>query len=167
MSISDCSAVPVRGLPEIHSSAGTVQRVRIAKAFTDGVSEPLGIRTESRIRVDRGRPSLEATRAAYLLAFAAFGWRYICQPTLDPLRLLFRGSYGESVRILTMTDYGAHPTRRQLWVVREPDERRCVIVAYGERQVFLPMLNDPRTLEDLSLAYVRIPTRQTWRAAPL
>lgn len=148
------TADSVTGLPAIYRSMGTMRSVRMKRHFPIGDVETFNIRIESRIRLNYGPPTVEPARTAYLVAFAAFGWRYICQPALDPLRDLFRGRSADRVPILRMTDRDAHPTRRQVWVVREPFGHRCVVVGYGTEQIVLPILDDPRTLDDLWHTFV-------------
>jgi hypothetical protein len=105
-----------------------------------------------RINADRARTSW--IRAAYIVAFARFGWRYIAQPALDLMRRHFKDPASVTLPILSMTHPDGDPTRREIWIIREPIERRCVMVVLGQRRVLLPLPDDNRSLEDLSHAWV-------------
>jgi hypothetical protein len=105
-----------------------------------------------RINPDRARVSW--IRAAYIAAFARFGWRYIAQPALDPMRRHFTDPASVTLPILSMTDPQGDTTRREIWIVEEPAERRCVMVVLAQHCVLLPLPDETRSLETLSLGWV-------------
>ena len=72
---------PKRSDPRQHAEmAKTLQQW----AAGDRPGGPMGFELTRRVQVVRAQ--LSWVRAAYLVAFAALGWRYICTPYLDPLR---------------------------------------------------------------------------------
>ena len=74
----------------------------------------LTLRIQPRMRINRNRARISWIRAAYIVAFASFGWRYILQPALDPLRAQFQNPDNITLPILSMWDPDADTTRRQV-----------------------------------------------------
>src|SRR6185369_16957261 len=93
-------------------------------------------------------------RAAYVVAFARFGWSYLFQIALDPMRRHFRDPTTAELPILSMTDPDADTARREIWILERPVEKQCVAVVIGQYTVILPLPNDTRSLDDLSRAWV-------------
>lgn len=107
-----------------------------------------------RMRINPDRARVSWIRAAYIIAFAQFGWRYIAQPALNPMRRHFTDPTSVTLPVLSMTDPHGDTARREIWIIQEPAERRCVMIVLGQRRVLLPLPDDTRSLEDLSRAWV-------------
>jgi len=106
------------------------------------------ITPQARYSPDHARISW--VRTGYLAAFALFGWRYILQPALQPVRDQLMDPAAVSLPPLSMYIPDGDPGRREIWVVKEPAERRSLLVLSGRHGVFLPLPDDNRTLSQLA-----------------
>ena len=107
-------------------------------------------------RTSLTRAQLSYLRAAYLVAFAALGWRYVLGlPHLNLLRAQLADPDAALLPPLDLLDPGAPAERRQLLIVREPAELRSLTVVLGRYTVFLPWIEDPQPFEDLAAALKR------------
>lgn len=91
-------------------------------------------------------------RTAYLAAFALFGWNYILQPALQPIREQLMNSSTITLPLLSMYDPNGDPGRHEIWTIKQPTEHRSLLVIAGQQGMFLPIPNDPRTLRNLLVA---------------
>lgn len=93
------------------------------------------------IRHNAQKEYLSWLRAAYLAAFAALGYRYICSPALEVVRRQIKAP-NETLSPQTSatdTDTARDPGFRRMMLAREPT--RCIIVQFGARILFLPNLS--------------------------
>jgi hypothetical protein len=116
-------------------------------------------RLTKRVAVMRAR--LSWVRAAYLAAFAAFGWQYVFQPYLNPLRAQLADPAASLLPPLALFEPDASPERRQLLIVQEPHELRSLAVVLDRYTVFLPSPEDPQPFEALSTALAQFPVAPT------
>lgn len=123
----------------------------IERANAPTVAAEIGARLEAspteltvsfRERFEPRRASLSWLRAAYLAAFAAFGYRYVLSPPLALVRQQLADPATPLMRPVVLRDMSAPRERRDLLVVTRPTEERGVAVAMGERVVFLPWIDD-------------------------
>ena len=105
---------------------------------------------ESRLRYFPDHARVSWIRTAYLTAFALFGWKYILQQKLQPIREQLANPTAVTLPLLNTYDPGRDPGRHEVWIVKEPAEHRSLLVVRGEHGVFLPLPNDPRSLEELA-----------------
>jgi hypothetical protein len=125
---------------------------------------PMGFELTKRVHVVRAR--LSWLRAAYLVAFAALGWRYMYMPYLAPLRAQLADPDATLLPPLALSDPGAVPDRRDLVVVQEPHELRSFAVVLGRYTVFLPGLEDPQPFMSLASALSSSAVQLTSPGAP-
>lgn len=155
MHMSGTTGMLLIGVPAANNRADVNRMTEILDSYASpDATDTLSFLIQPRMRFDRNRARVSWIRAAYIVAFARFGWRYILQPTLDPLRAQLQNPDKITLPVLSLWDPTADPQRREVWVVKEPVELRSVMVVYGGHQVFLPVLNDSRTLIELSQAIV-------------
>lgn len=114
------------------------------------VDGPLGFRVAENISVRRAR--LSWVRAAYLVAFAALGYRYAFQAQFAQLRAQLADPDAEILPPLGMIDAEAPADRRQLLLVREPAELRSLAVVMGQHTIYLPALEQPRPFQETAAA---------------
>lgn len=153
--MSGTTGMLLTGVPAANNPADIERMAEVmASHVGSDATAPPTLQITSRMRVDLDRARLSWIRTAYIMAFAAFGWRYLFQPSLDELRAQLRHPHNATTPILSMTDPDAGPTRRELWVIKEPFEKRSLVVACGAHLVFLPVLRDSRTLNEQSQALV-------------
>jgi hypothetical protein len=90
-------------------------------------------------------------REAYLVAFAVFGYRYILDPALEPVRQQLARPREQLISTFKVEDRKHGADLRLFSVINEPDWLRSVAIQFGHRTVFLPQLGDPdlyRRLDD-------------------
>jgi HNH endonuclease len=103
-----------------------------------------------RLRYFPDRARVSWIRAAYLAAFALFGWRYILQPALQPVRDQFQHPQAVTLPRLSMYNPQADPDRHELWIIKQPAEHQSLLAVWGQHGVFLPLPNDTRSVEELA-----------------
>jgi hypothetical protein len=79
-----------------------------------------------------------------------FGWKYILQPALQPIREQLMNPSTITLPMLSTYDPNGDPGRHEIWAIKQPTEHRSLLVISGRQGVFLPVPNDPRSLEELS-----------------
>lgn len=97
-----------------------------------------------------GHARVSRIRTAYLAAFALFGWSYILQPALVPVREQLANPATLTLPPLTVDDPDGEDERRVIWLIEEPVEHRSVLVLFGQHGVFLPVPDDARTLAQVA-----------------
>jgi len=151
------SGISIGGLPKnTHPSkhAAVVDYMeRLAKERpSDGTSFRLSFRRRwAPADVDAGW-----LRAAYLVAFASLGYRYILRAELDPVRAQIQDPDGNHAPRAVLMDHRLPSTERHLRIVERPRTLRSVMVAMGRRAVFLP---GPQINPDF---YEQLAARKIW-----
>jgi len=82
-------------------------------------------------------------REAYLVAFAVFGYRYMLDPALEPVRQQLARPREQLISTFKVEDRKHGADLRLFSVINEPDWLRSVAIQFGHRTVFLPQLGDP------------------------
>ena len=95
-------------------------------------------------------------RSAYLVAFAAFGYRYILRPQINIVREQIRRPDIELAPRAVMFDASLDPGSRQLALIERPRTLESVYVTIGRFAVLLPGLSNDRDV------YVQIASRKRW-----
>jgi hypothetical protein len=142
------------GIPKANNPADLGRLVAAMDRHVGPDAPEFSMQLMPRQRVNRDRARVSWIRAAYIIAFARFGWNYVFQNALEPMRRHFKDPTSATLPILSMTDPGADPARRELWLIKEPIAQQCIMVVMGQQRVLLPLPADPRSLEDLSTAWV-------------
>lgn len=83
-------------------------------------------------------PDVSILRAAYLAAFALFGYRYILRPLLDPVREQIRQPAEKIIPYSLTPIRDAEDSERTIGYVYEPEWARSLMVQIGPFRVFLP-----------------------------
>jgi HNH endonuclease len=138
------------GVPEINNPADVELTDEHMRMLSETRSKDFRFAVSPRVKYLPDRARVSWIRTAYLAAFAFFGWKYILQPTLQPIREQLMNPSAVTLPSLSMYDPNGNPGRRELWVVKEPAEHRSLLVISGRHGVFLPLPNDPRSLEELA-----------------
>jgi len=150
----DAAGMYMAGVPKANNQADLDRMVEALDRHVGTGATGLSFQITPRTPLFPDRARVSWIRAAYIVAFARFGWRYILQPALQPMREHFLDPTGMELPILSMTDPDADPARREFWIIREPFDRRSVFVVMGQQTVILPLPRDPRSLEELSRSWV-------------
>ena len=88
------------------------------------------------VNVSRARSSL--IRAAYLAAFAVFGWPYILNRNAETLRASLKDPTLNSALLFINVNATASNDTRAFLIVTDPADLACVAVTIGKRTVMLP-----------------------------
>lgn len=81
-------------------------------------------------------------RSAYLVAFAALGYRYIFQSRLEAVRRQLRAPTEEIIETFSVVLPKAKRDERRFIFVQTPSHLRGLLLQTGRRVVFLPWLDD-------------------------
>jgi hypothetical protein len=144
----------VVGVPRANNQADLDRTAEAMHQYVEPGATGFSFQLTPRMRLDANRARVSWIRAAYVVAFARFGWRYILQPALQPMRAHFQHPASGDLPILSMTDPDADPTRREIWIINEPVKNQGVLVSMGQHSVILPLPNDPRSLDELSRSWI-------------
>jgi hypothetical protein len=93
--------------------------------------------------------SISWLRSAYLIAFAALGYRYILNPALAIVRQQIANPKETHIRCFSTLLPGADPATRIISFVERPVELVSVLVQMGRHIVLLPHPDDPLIYERL------------------
>jgi hypothetical protein len=98
--------------------------------------------------------NLSIIRAAFLAAFAVFGWEYALRAVFDPLRAQIQNpTIKDLVKVLVQREPNEDRARRVMLLVSEPVELACIAVAIGETTVLLPHPYAMVTFAELAEAF--------------
>ncbi len=92
---------------------------------------------------NRRRAEVAALRAAYLAAFAFFGYNYIIDPALNIVRQQIAEPDTEIIKHFTMPARSTSESENMIGIVAGPVEYRCVVVKFGDSAVLLPPVGVP------------------------
>jgi hypothetical protein len=87
-------------------------------------------------------------RSAYLVAFAALGYRYIAREVMDPIRRRIANPASTDLEYFSITNPRAKPTQRQILRIDLTRELDSVVVQMGRHVVFLPGFRAGQNLYD-------------------
>jgi hypothetical protein len=100
---------------------------------------------------DNARAQAGWLRAAYLIAFAAFGYRYILRPQLDVVRRQVADPDNVYIDRYVLHGHDRPKESRYLGAIERPRSLRAVAVVMGDHFVFLPGFErSPRIYENLA-----------------
>ncbi len=114
----------------------------------EGISGRIGFRFIEHVSPTRAR--LSWVRAAYLAAFAAFGWRCVLMSYLNPVRAQLANPTASILPPLALRAPEAPRERRELLIVQQPEELRSIAVVLGRYTVFLPSFVNPQPVDALA-----------------
>ena len=137
-------------VPEINNPADLERMEEHRRMLSETRSTDFRFTVTPRLRYFADRARVSWIRTAYLAAFALLGWKYILQPVLQPVREQLMNPSTITLPLLSMYDPNGDPGRHEIWVIKQPTEHRSLLVICGQRGVFLPVPNDPRSLEELA-----------------
>jgi hypothetical protein len=99
-------------------------------------------RTTFDVAIDERRLAIGWMRAAYLIAFAALGYRYILQLALDRVRRQILDPNADEFIAPIAIDLDAPDDRRVLFLTENSEGFGGLLVCFGKRRVWLPHLDD-------------------------
>jgi len=150
MHVTGHTGMFLMGLPKINNPAGLVRMEEHMRMLSETRSTDFRFTVTPRLKYFPDRARVSWIRTAYLAAFALFGWKYIMQPALQPIREQLMNPSTITLPLLSMYDPKGDPDRHELWAIKQPTEQRSLLVISGRHGVFLPVPNDPRSLEELA-----------------
>ena len=137
-------------IPQINNPAAVELAIEHMRVLSETRSTDFRFTVTPQVRYHPDRARLAWIRAAYLAAFALFGWTYILQPALQPIRDQLRNPSTPGLPPLSMYNPDGDPDRREIWIIKRPAEHQSLLVVAGQHGVFLPLPNDPRSLDELA-----------------
>lgn len=142
-------AIMMSVVPKANNPRDVTEMTETLTKWADaGVGGSIGFRFLERL--SPAAASLSWVRVGYLAAFAALGWRYAFLECLNPLRGQLAAPEETILPPLSFFDPAAPPGRRQLLLVEEPAEMRSLAVVLGRHTVFLPRVEEPRTMDEIA-----------------
>jgi hypothetical protein len=101
-------------VPQINNPADLDLMEQHMRALSQTGSTDFRFTVTPRLRYFPDRARVSWVRTAYLAAFAVFGWRYILQPALQPLRDQPQNPLAVTLPRLSMYNPEADPSRQHL-----------------------------------------------------
>jgi hypothetical protein len=153
------------GIPKINNPTDIQRMEEHMRMLSEAWTTDFGITVTPQLRYSPDRARVSWIRTAYLAAFALLGWKDVLQPALQPIREQLMNPSTVTLPPLSMYDPNGNPDRHELWFIKEPTEHQSLLVVCGQHGVFLPVPNDPRSLEELSRvlgARVDMPVRHSF-----
>jgi hypothetical protein len=138
------------GVPQINNPADMDLMEQHMRMLSETRNTDFSFTVTTRLRYFPDRARVSWIRTAYLAAFALFGWRYILQPTLQPIRDQLKNPSAVTLPLLSTYNPDGDPGRHELWVIKQPSDHQSLLAISGRHGVFLPLPNDPRSLEELA-----------------
>jgi hypothetical protein len=136
--------------PKINKPGDVPILVEHMQKLSETGNADFGLGIAPRLRYFPDRARISWIRAAYLAAFALFGWKYILQTALNPIREQLMNPLPITLPPLSMYAPDGDLGRREIWVIKEPAEYQSLLVVAGQHGVFLPLPDDPRSLAELA-----------------
>lgn len=137
-------------VPDMNKPADAERMEEHMRELSTTRSTDFGIAITPRAKYSPDHARISWVRTGYLAGFALFGWRYILQPALQPIRDQLMNPSAVTLPALSMYVLDGDPGRREIWVVKKPVERRSLLVMCGQHGVFLPLPSDSRNLAELA-----------------
>lgn len=139
----DDSAIVFGGVPAANKQGAAEESTRVMERWSSEGAEGRSIRIELREPFSLRKADIAAVRAAYLTAFALFGYSYILNPELDVIRDQLSQPDAEIMTPLpTVFSPNGDRNRREVLVVSDPDWfQRAMAITIGRCAVFLPSRN--------------------------
>jgi hypothetical protein len=131
--------ITVGGLPDRNSPDTTAAHLAALDAMV-GPAVPAQRLTFTfpRHRFERSTVAAGWLRAAYLLAFAKFGYRYALRSLFVPVRDQIADPTSAAIDSFYYFNLNAAPARRSMIAVAEPEPLRSLAVVNGRHLVYLP-----------------------------
>jgi hypothetical protein len=126
-------------VPEINNPAELERMEEHMRMLSETRNSDFGFTVTPQLRYFPDRARVSWIRTAYLAAFALFGWKYILQPALQPIREQLMDPSTITLPLLSMYDSNGDPGRHEIWAIKQPPEHRSLLVIYGQQGVFLPV----------------------------
>lgn len=137
------------GVQKANGEAKLERLETVMKQWANSGRQDVGFEIEVEDRFSAERAQISWVRSAYIVAFAALGWRYIAQTSLTPIRDQLRDPDVITLPSVGFFEPNADDDRREFLVVEEPADCASVAVALGRNVVFLPAIDSTRPLPDL------------------
>ena len=101
-------------------------------------------------------------RSAYLAAFAVYGYKFALLQALGPVRLqLASPQPAPALQLVVEVPSPSRPP--QMFLVREPEHLRGLMVSFGHVLVFLPAWEFPRQVSDIEQGVIALRTGEILR----
>jgi hypothetical protein len=123
-------------VPKINNPADLERMEAHMRMLSETRSTDFRFTVTPQLRYFPDRARVSWIRTAYLAAFALFGWKYILQPALPPIREQLMNPLTITLPLLSMYDPNGDPGRHEAWAIKQPTEHRSLLVISGQQGVF-------------------------------
>lgn len=152
MHVTGQTGLYLMGVPEINNPVDMERMEQHMRTLSETRNTDFRFTVTPRLKYSPDRARVSWIRTAYLAAFALFGWKYILQSALQPIRDQLKNPSTVTLPLLSTYDPNGEPDRQEVWAIKQPTEHQSLLVLAGRNRVFLPLPNDPRSIEELSLS---------------
>ena len=132
-------SILLMGIPEANSLKASQEMTELLRGVS---ADPDRWRkTDINIEFDAGHPRrahLAVLRWAYLVSFALFGYRYVFNARLRPIRDQLASPDDEILPVFSVTDVEQSRQERRVFFIREPQWLQSIAVQIGRHVVYLP-----------------------------
>jgi hypothetical protein len=108
-------------------------------------------------RIDGDAAAWSWIRSAYLAAFAVYGYRFALLRVLEPVRLRLASPQPAPAPQLVVEVPSMPSGPPRMFLVREPEHLRGLMVSFGRVRVFLPAWHFPRQVGDIEQGVIALP----------
>ena len=109
-------------------------------------------------RIDGDAAAWSWIRSAYLAAFAVYGYRFALLRVLEPVRLRLASPQPAPAPQLVVEVPSMPSGPPRMFLVREPEHVRGLMVSFGRVRVFLPAWHFPRQVGDIEQGVIALRT---------
>jgi hypothetical protein len=140
------------GEPKINNPTASEEFFQTLDRHTGATLDEFNLLFTPRLRASHRRAEISWVRSAYLIAFAALGWRYILQPSFSSFRAQFQDHANISLDFPILHQPDADPAQRDLMLIESPSDCASLLVRIGRHSVFLPDVDSDTPYSDLTAA---------------
>lgn len=156
--ISSAEGIAIFGIPEQNHPETPA---RVGSALEQQGATAAFQLSLTRSRFEGRSANISMLRAAYLAAFALFGYTYAMDPRLDAVREQIRHPAQWALGTASIVEPHANRAARRIVVVLEPAELQSVAVTMGRHTIFLPSIWSTSNIYDVLSARARSESRLT------
>jgi len=150
MHVTGRTGMLLMGVPKINNPADMDLMEQYMRMLSETRSTDFSFTATPQLRYFPDRARISWIRTAYLAAFALFGWKYVLQPVLQPVRDQLMNPADVTLPLLSTYSPDGDLGRHELWIIKQPAEHQSLLTISGRHGVFLPLPDDPRSLEELA-----------------
>jgi hypothetical protein len=136
-------AILIFGLPNNNSpEAQRAFQAELGRMASEGLDHEYRLELRSARGYEERLGLVAGLRAAYLVAFAVFGYRYVFRPELKVVRDQLADPNAQLIRVFSSTIPDAPRGQRRILVLEHPEKSRSVLIQIERQCIYLPYGGD-------------------------